>query len=303
MDNDFDAMCRFLMKRLPTALLAWLLGLRLDEFTFVTWLDTQNIPYPGHPAGRCDIVAQVLQVREYGRPWAMLTEFQTLPDFHMPLRVASYLCAVGQTLRPTNLPGDRFALGAVVVHLTGTAPVQHRSAWDAAGTAFVVQPRVVHLASLSAARVLDEIAADETPFAVLGLIPLLQGGDDAMVVERWLAVAERVPTDLRPVIADAARLFADLTDCRPLWVARLKEWNVVRSEQANEWRAEGRKEGHDAGLKTGLDRGKLLGAYEFALENGHTVEQTRAFISQKYGPQALAQLDAELLALANPKQA
>jgi hypothetical protein len=281
MDNDFDEMCRFLCKRVPAALLLWLLRLTDDELGFVGWLDTQNLPYPGHPERRCDTVAHCLSRREFGRPWAILNEFQTIPDFDMPLRIGSYLCALGQTLRPTNLPGDRFALAAVLVHLTGTPRPVHQSEWPALESAFTIKPRVVNLAELSALDILAEVAAGQAPFEVLGWVPLMVGGNLATIIEPWKQVANAAPEKLRSDLADAARLFGELTQCRPLWVSGLKEWSKMRSQQANEWRQEGRKEGYDLAEKKGI-----INAYTLLRSNGLTETVARQQLATLYGPQS-----------------
>jgi hypothetical protein len=293
MENDFDRLCRFLSKRLPAPLLAWLLRLTEPELGFLAWLDTQNVPYFGSPDRRCDTLARLAPRREHGRPWAILIEFQTKPDFDMAFRIGRYLCDVGQTLLPSPLPGDRFALGAVLVHLTGTSPVAHVSQWPEADTELVIRLRVVNLAALVARRVLAEIATQQTPWVVLGWIPLMVGGTDAEVVELWKQVANEAPEGLRADLADAARTFAELTDCRSQWVNGLKGWNVMRSQLANEWRAEGRDEGRKEGRDEGRKDG-IVNAYQMLCKLGMADAVARQTVVGQFGPQADAVIAAWL---------
>ena len=54
-----------------------------------------------------------------------------------------------------------------------------------------------------------------------------------------------------PIMQALALVFAELTDCRPLWKQALEGWNVEQSLQVLEWQAEARREGELAGRREG----------------------------------------------------
>jgi hypothetical protein len=170
MSNPFDQLCRALAKLLPEAFLLWLLLPNRPSLRFVTWLDTQNLPFPGQPDRRCD----------------------------------------------------------------------------------------------------------------LAFVPLMHDGAEPAIVAEWKRVGLMAPEWLRPNLAVGAAVFAELTDCRELWKTELKEWNMLRSKQVDEWQAEAR------------DEGQILGAYRMALDFGQTAEQARARVLALFGAQATPVLDAWL---------
>ena len=67
----------------------------------------------------CDAVARMANLDRGGAPFAALVEFQTEPDANRfgRLLVAGGICWL--TVKPGDLPGDRYEVCAVVVNLTG----------------------------------------------------------------------------------------------------------------------------------------------------------------------------------------
>ena len=45
--NDYDKACRFLAKRRPPGLFAWLLPGHEQLLVFEDWVDTRRLPFPG----------------------------------------------------------------------------------------------------------------------------------------------------------------------------------------------------------------------------------------------------------------
>jgi hypothetical protein len=76
-----------------------------------------------------------------------------------------------------------------------------------------------------------------------------------------------------------------------LWKEALKEWNMLRPQQVDEWQAEAEKRGKDAGRKEGLDIGFVLGAYRMLCKKGASAEQARQEVIAEFGPEAAAILD------------
>jgi hypothetical protein len=129
MNNPFDAACRYLLRLNAVALLAWFLGLRESAFAFAGWLDARRVHWPGQPERVCDTVAHLKEQAAHGLPWAVPVEFQIEPDPDMTGRLLVYLGGVLLELRPSDLPGDRFQVGAVVVNLRGEGNASRRMAW------------------------------------------------------------------------------------------------------------------------------------------------------------------------------
>jgi hypothetical protein len=291
MPNPYDQMCRFLAKLMPQLFLLWLLRPGTPQLRFVEWLDTHNLPFPGSPERFCDTVAHVYNDDAAGLPWAIVLEFQTHPETDMILRLVVYQTLVRWTFTPTSLRGDRFEVGSLLVHLTGQSQPRLHSVWPAAHFDTQVRPWVVNLSEHSAAATLTGIAAQTIPPVALAFVPLMQGGADPAIVTEWKRVGRLAPEAWRPSVAAGAVVFAELTQCKPLWQAELKEWNMVKSEIVEEWKAEARKEGEDNGYKKGEDKGRILGAYALALDLGQTPEQARQLIVKKYGVGAIAVLE------------
>jgi hypothetical protein len=115
--NPYDQAARYAAKLDAPAFLGWLLGPRAARF--VGWLDTRTIPFPGEPDRTCDTVAGLAETADPSRRWALPIEFQGRPDADLFGRLLEYLGRLWRELRPPDLPDGRYAVGAVVVNLTG----------------------------------------------------------------------------------------------------------------------------------------------------------------------------------------
>src|SRR5262249_44937482 len=116
----YDQVCRYVLHLDELPLLVWLLRLRPGSVEFVDWLDTRGVAWPGQPERIRDTVAWMRDLSDGGRPWAVVVEWQVAPDGSMFGRLLVYLGGVWLQCRPSDLPGDRFHVGAVVVNLTGS---------------------------------------------------------------------------------------------------------------------------------------------------------------------------------------
>ena len=90
----------------------------------------------------------------------------------------------------------------------------------------------------NAAETLAQIADGRTAPCLLPLIPLMQRGAEIGII----AALERIGAGGTGCPATAL-VFADLTDCRPVWKQALEGWNVEQSAQVLEWQAEAEKRG------------------------------------------------------------
>ena len=112
----FDESARFLLRQGGGPLLAWLLEEKPEALRFCGWLDSV-LSLPGTKERLCDAIARM--ETEDGAPHALIVEVQTRPDPSMFGRLSIAGGILFETVRPNNLTGDRYALMALVINLTG----------------------------------------------------------------------------------------------------------------------------------------------------------------------------------------
>ncbi|HEV3437570.1 MAG TPA: hypothetical protein VG122_09425 [Gemmata sp.] len=78
--------------------------LRAEDFAFRGWLDTRAISFPGEPDRTSDMVAHLANLLEHGIPWALLLEFQIVPDSEMFGRIVRHLAALWSYVKPDVEP-------------------------------------------------------------------------------------------------------------------------------------------------------------------------------------------------------
>jgi hypothetical protein len=247
--NDFDKACRYVAKRQPAGLFAWLLPGHEQLLAFDDWADTRRLPFPGEPDRTCDTVARFRNLAEPGRFWLLVLEFQSHPERWMLLRLLRYQADLLWEFRPPGRRGRLPDVGGLLVNLTGRS---RRRRFD---MVLATNPGVNHrfgvevrnIAGESAAQTLQAIAAGRLSRCVLPWTPLMHGGAESGIIREWLSLAEAEPDEaLRVDYGALAVLFAGLAGCRPAWDRAVKEWIMRRnykiSEVAEEWRQEGRLE-------------------------------------------------------------
>lgn len=232
----FDQACRYLLRRCA-ALLLWLLGVTEETALFVRWLNAK-LTIPGFPERENDMITHVRRQDQGGRPWAVPVEFQVEPDPLMLGRCLVYEGLIWLLEKPTEHPGDRFNLVALVVNLTGVGAAGQDMAW-AQGKGTSLQPIERNLQSYKAGDVLEQIAAGKAPRAALALIPLMIGGGEAGIIERWLELAQPETDERWRADFCLACVLAELTGCQDVWKTALEGFTVRQSRVVNEWKAEG----------------------------------------------------------------
>ena len=241
--NVYDQASRYLAKLDPPGFLCWLLELPTDAIVFRGWLDTRRLPFPGEPERVNDTVAHVECVEANHLPWAIPIEFQLEPDATMFGRLLIYEGEIWLELKPTDLPGDRFNLGAVVVNLTGRGNTGRKMEWSKARLRTALELVDTNLCDEQAQTVLDGVAAGSITPVVLAFIPLMQGGSDPGIIQRWIIQASAEPDSRRRGdYGGLALVFAEAARCADVWKQALRGWNVVQSQQVLEWQAQARVE-------------------------------------------------------------
>jgi hypothetical protein len=246
--NVYDQASRYFAKLEPAVLLPWLMGVAPADLIFRGWIDTRLIPFPGEADRYCDTVAHLENVQEGQVPWAVILEFQIVPDALMFGRSLGYGIQIWLELKPSEERGDRFQFGVVLVNLTGRGNTSREMRWGAAGMELVFRAREINLCEQEAQGMLDGIAAATVPGVVLALIPLMRGGDNPVIIQQWLSLASaESDARRRGDLGALAVIFAEAVGYADVWKQALKGWNVVQSPQVLEWQAEARAEGKAEG--------------------------------------------------------
>jgi hypothetical protein len=247
-------------------MLLWLLGARADEIAFVGWLDTRGVPWPGQPDRTCDTVASVEDRAASDFPWAVLLEVQVVPDPEMFGRVLQYLGGLWVDVRPSPHRGDRFAVGAVVINLTGKGRTGR--ALRLGQTAVLTTLGVVEwdLEELDAGKVMTEVEAGRAPRLLLAWLPLMQKGGDPAIIRRWLGLARQEADKKKREALVLAGVFAEKAGCAVAWREALKGWEVMESQIVKEWTAQARAEGETKGKLEGKREGELGGLAKALLQ-------------------------------------
>jgi hypothetical protein len=110
-----------------------------------------------------------------------------------------------------------------------------------------------------AGQILEQIAEGKIALCILVWVPLMAGGDDPRVLQRWQEVAllQKEPHLLADFVV-LALVFADLAGRGDAWSAALKEFNVNDSRIAQQW--------EDRGIEKGLAKGEVVGQIRLCQE-------------------------------------
>jgi hypothetical protein len=248
--NVFDKASRFAAKLDPPGFLSWLLGLPVSAFIFRGWLDTRAIPFPRDPDRTNDTVAWIEMASGDEAPWALAIEFQLRPDADMTGRLLGYLSGILLELRPDTGKGSRFQVGAAVVNLTGNGMASRAMRLPGTNLATILGVVERNLEQESAQELVRGIEAGLWSLCLLPWIPLMVGGDNPELVERWKRLAETEPLSRRKAdFVALALIFAEKAGRKDLWEEKLRGWNVEESMVVNGWVALAEARGQLKGLE------------------------------------------------------
>lgn len=241
--NRFDQASRYAAKLDAVGFLSWLLREAAAEVRFRLWLDTRTLPFPGDPERTCDTVAW-LSDPDPAVEWAVPVEFCLEPDGKLLGRLLVYLGQLWLEKRPTDAGGERFAVGAAVVNLTGRGRTSRTMILRQTGVQTNLEVVERNLCDENAADLLDAIAASRVSRCLLPWIPLMHGGDETSIIQRWIVLAsQEADSRRRGDYGGLALVFAEAAKRLPIWKDALKEWNVIESQQVLEWMAMGETKG------------------------------------------------------------
>jgi hypothetical protein len=281
----------------PQGYLSWHLSELDPDLVWYTWLESQVAPPPGLPFLRCDCVAGLHSRSGSQAPWACLIEAQAQPIPRLGVWVLVYLGLLHEDLRFGPHDRDRFQMMAAVLNLTDT-PLSTAIDWVPPVKHLALQPDeqavgvkcrfwVRNVREEGADLTLEQIAERKVALCILVWVPLMAGGDDPRVVQRWREVA--LLQDEPHLLADyvvLALVFAELAGRRAAWAAALKEFNVQDSQIAQQW--------EDKGIVKGTLVGKIQ-AFQEMLKQPLTPEKELRARSEQELDALLAQLRQQWL--------
>jgi hypothetical protein len=242
--NVYDQAARYAAKLDAVGFVRWLLG--MPTLVFHRWLDTRRLPFPGEADRICDTVACLEDPAAPGVLWAVPVEFALEPESELFGRLLAYLGLLWLEERPSDERGARYEVSAAVVNLTGRGHTSRDMRLAGMRTCLQVEER--DLAGEDAAAVLSGIASGAVARCLLPLVPLMQGGAEAGIIQQWVQLASAEPdVRRRGDYSGLALVFAEAVNCQPVWKQALQGWNVVQSQQVLEWMAEGEVKGEVKG--------------------------------------------------------
>jgi hypothetical protein len=272
--NHFDQMSKYTARLRPEAFFRWLLKRRDRLKRFGGWLPEQAIPYPGAETRICDCAAHMTDELRHGVPWAIVVEFKSEPDIDVIDQVGIYGHYIRKTVFPQAGQKGRYRTAGIVVNLTGVQPPYEDDIYeDIPQLSSTSSPMIVNLSTYSASETLREIEAGDCDLCILPWVALMQGAEEADIIEWWkrLAATEEKST-FRSDYAIAAEVFANAAGCYDVWAKALEGWNVTESLAVKKYIAMGETKGLEKGVAQGLEKGLTQG-----LEQGDLIGQIRTY--------------------------
>jgi hypothetical protein len=238
--NDYDQASRYAAKLHPPGFLRWLLVER-SPLIFREWYDTTNAPLPGGEDRTSDTIALMDNSENPAEPFAVVVEFETENDAEILERELEYLAIIRRRLRRRG-----FKVVGTLINLTGAEQndLLEMALPGEADFGLRLRLKIRTLRDEDGAALLEEIAAGTHSRCLLPWIPLMRGGGEAAIIERWKEIAGAEPdARLRSDYGILAKTFARLKDHADAWLQALKGWNMVESPVWKEIRDEGRAVG------------------------------------------------------------
>jgi hypothetical protein len=239
----FDPVGRFACKLGGGALFRWVLRREPAlQVVFDSWEDTRRLNLPGQPDRTNDLVAILRPTSENDSETRAIVEVQAEPEKWIFARLGIYqLLLIQEVDSPANDPATVPAVHCVLLNLTGESPPE---GWHSPPPGISVRPIVVNFRNESAAHLLDEVERGELDATLLPWVPLMRGGGEPEVMERWKQLGHREPSaERRGLYRDLALIFAELSKKLVLWQKALEGWEMVESQLILGWLKQGNEQG------------------------------------------------------------
>jgi hypothetical protein len=265
-----DQAMRFLLIRC-VELLYWLADLSPIFHRFQSWFESK-VTFPNSQERIIDAIAIIEDHTNQGLPTAALVESQSHLDANILYRFQIGGVIFCQQQKPSEHQGDRYALMAILINLTGTGnSARSYRIWDSPqvqGTTkdsrkmiaeWTVKPIQVNLSGFSAEQTLEQVSTKKAPAEALALIPLMKNGNEDAIMQEWLGLTTEQGNVERTGILAAVVVFARLVGQFEKWSLLLKGFSMIDDPLVAEWIGQGEKKGHKEGRLEGLKDGEKKG--------------------------------------------
>jgi hypothetical protein len=222
----YDQAARYLLLRAAPLLFYWLLRLTASQLRFERWLPAQ-LTLPGTRQRLCDGIAELVNLERGGLPFAAILEVQTEPDATMTGRLMLAGGLLWLTVKPTQLPGDRYELVGIVLNLTGKGEATRQCVLSTAE--WTLRPIEVNLETLDAGEVMQQMVDGLAPRELLALIPLMQRGGETGIIQRWSELVGAETDPRRRADHGLALVFAERVGRQDAWRDALKGFAMIES--------------------------------------------------------------------------
>ena len=241
----YDQSARYACHADPHAVVRRLLRDSGAALRFASWEDSRPTPLPGGQDRTADRIAVLTDEAAPERPWLLVLEFQSRPD---PDKLDVTLVEASQLRQSARHGEGRREKYPVIVGLVYLQDADADEPLDMTlpnGRGTFHSPLYWNVREDSASVALEDLATGRTTWGVLFFVPLMKGGDEPGVIERWKELCGLVPeTQSREELGGVALIFAELAGRYLAWEKSLKEWNMTESMVVNEWMRQAAERAH-----------------------------------------------------------
>ena len=239
----FDQAARYATQVEPEAVIARLLSPTKAALRFGEWLDTRTTPRPGDRDLTADRVASLLDESAPERPWLLILEFQSQHD---PDKLDVTLAEAARLridMRHGPERRGKYNVCTALIYLRGRCPEAALDMTLTGGFGTRHAPLVWNVGEDSAEQSLADVTAGRMAWGLLFWIPLMQGGGEVAMIERWKELASAIADRrLRADLIRVVLIFAELAGCVLAWEKGLEGWDMTESQLVNRWTEQARRE-------------------------------------------------------------
>jgi hypothetical protein len=191
-----------------------------DEVEVIREVPNKLTNLPNTPDREGDLILFLRDLVHNSLPWHTLFEHKSYADQSGVPQALEYAATLYRNVR---IGGAYVDLGVIVVNLSGRLYIEPRRLGNTE-VRNVNAVNIVNFVDFSADEILGRIEHGRLGRICLSWIPLMQGGCESAIIQRWIAERNRetdpkVRSDCRHI----ALVFANLTKCKDVWVEALGE--------------------------------------------------------------------------------